>query len=169
MDIHHIFHGIFPRMTISSAATRTLDLLAIPYRIFQHVAPPESFEQAAKERGQDPGQIIRSILFRHEHEYYVMVLMAGPGQIAWKRVREYLGVSRISMATEAEVQEVTGYEIGAVNPLGLPHPIRILADVSVFKPEEISIGSGERGAAIILKSEALKHAIGKVEIGLFAV
>jgi Cys-tRNA(Pro)/Cys-tRNA(Cys) deacylase len=156
-------------MAITSPTTRDLDHLGIPYRIFQHAAPPQSFEQAAEERGQDPGQIIRSILFRHEHEYYVMVLMAGPGQIAWKRVREHLGVSRISMATESEVREVTGYELGAVNPLGLPQPIRILADVSVFKPEEISIGSGVRGAAIILKSADLKRAIGKVEIGLFAV
>jgi prolyl-tRNA editing enzyme YbaK/EbsC (Cys-tRNA(Pro) deacylase) len=44
-----------------------------------------------------------------------------------------------------------------------------LADVSVFKPEEISIGSGVRGTAIIIKSEDLKRAIGKVEIDLFAV
>lgn len=156
-------------MTISSAATQTLDRLAIPYRIFVHPAPPASLEQAAAERGQQPAQVVRSILFRHEHEYYVMVLMAGPGQIAWKRVRAHLGVSRISMATESEVREVTGYELGAVNPLGLPQPVRILADAGVFKPEEISIGSGVRGAAIILKPEGLKRAIGKVEIGLFAL
>jgi Cys-tRNA(Pro) deacylase len=155
-------------MTITSPSTRALDQLGIPYRIFQHAAPPKSFEQAARERGQEPGQIIRSILFRHEHEYYVMVLMAGPGQVAWKRVREHLGVSRISMATETEVSEVTGYELGAVNPLGLPQPIRILADVSVFKPEEISIGSGVRGAAIILKSADLKRANGNIEIGIFS-
>jgi Cys-tRNA(Pro)/Cys-tRNA(Cys) deacylase len=160
--------GIFSAMTITSAATRTLDLLGIPYRIFQHAAPPASFEQAARERGQEPGQIIRSILFRHEQEYFVMVLMAGPGQIAWKRVREHLGVSRISMATRIEVREVTGYEIGAVNPLGLPQTIRILADISVFKPEEISIGSGVRGAAIILKSQDLQRALGKIEIEIFS-
>ena len=121
------------------------------------------------ERGQEPHQIIRSILFRHEHEYYVMVLMAGPGQIAWKRIREHLGVSRISMATEAEVRQVTGYELGAVNPLGLPRMVRILADSSVFIPEEVSIGSGVRGVAIVIKSEDLKHAIGKFESGSFAV
>jgi len=156
-------------MSISSAATRHLDQRGIPYRIFQHTSPPLSLEQAAVERGQEPHQIIRSILFRHEHEYYVMVLMAGPGQIAWKRIREHLGVSRISMATEAEVRQVTGYELGAVNPLGLPRMVRILADSSVFIPEEVSIGSGVRGVAIVIKSEDLKHAIGKFESGSFAV
>lgn len=156
-------------MTVSSAATRFLDLHGIPYHIFQHSTPPLTLEQAAAERGQDPGQVIRSILFRHEHVYYVMVLMAGPGQIAWKRIREHLGVSRISMASEAEVREVTGYELGAVNPLALRQPVRLLADVSVFQPVEISIGSGVRGAAIVIKSEDLKHALGQIEIGSYAV
>jgi len=156
-------------MPITSAATRTLDLLAVPYRIFEHPSPPASLEDAARQREQQPGQVIRSILFRHEQEYFVMVLIAGPGQIAWKRVRDHLGVTRLSMATESEVREVTGCEIGTVNPLGLPQPVRILADVGVFKPEEVSLGSGVRGAAIVMKSEDLKRAIGKVETGLFAV
>ncbi len=79
-----------------------------------------------------------------------------------------LGVSRITMASEAEVLEATGYVRGAVTPLGLPVPMRILADESVFKPEEISIGSGVRGVAIIMKSETLRKALGTVEIGSFA-
>lgn len=97
-----------------------------------------------------------------------MVLIAGPGQVDWKRVRAYLGVSRLSMATESEVHAVTGYEIGTVNPLGLAQPVRILADESVFRHEEISIGSGVRGTAILLKSKDLKTALGNVEIGDFA-
>jgi Cys-tRNA(Pro)/Cys-tRNA(Cys) deacylase len=155
-------------MAILPPAARTLDLLGIPYRLFVHSQPPISLEDAARQRGQEPGQVIRSILFRHEHEYYVMVLMAGPGQIAWKRVRAHLGVSRISMATEAEVREVTSCEIGTVNPLGLPQPVRLLADESVFRPGEISIGSGVRGTAIILKSKDLLKAVGEIEIGNFA-
>jgi Cys-tRNA(Pro) deacylase len=160
---------LFSGVTITSAATRALDLLAIPYQIFEHASPPASLEQAAAERGQEPGQIVRSILFRHEQEYFVMVLVAGPGQIAWKRVRAHLGVTRLSMATESEVRAATGYEIGAVNPLGLARPVRILADVGVFKPEEISIGSGVRGAAIIMKSADLQRTLGNIEIGIFAV
>jgi Cys-tRNA(Pro)/Cys-tRNA(Cys) deacylase len=154
-------------MPISTSATQALDQLAVPYRLFEHPNLPESLEQAAQERGQVPGQIIRSILFRHEQGYFVMVLMAGPGQISWKRVRAHLGVSRISMASESEVREVTGCEIGTVNPLGLPRPIRILADESVFTPEDISIGSGMRGVAIIMKSADLRRSVEKIEVGQF--
>ena len=93
--------------------------------------------------------------------------MAGPEQISWRKLRAYLGVSRISMASEDEVLTVTGCAVGTVSPFSLPHPIRILADVSVFTPEEISIGSGRRGTAIIMKSADIKRALGNLEVGQF--
>lgn len=156
-----------PLMPISTPATQTLDRLSIPYRLFEHPHPPGSLEQAARERGQASGQIIRSILFRYEKENFFLTLMAGPGQISWRKLRAHLGVSRISMATENEVFTVTGYAVGTVSPFGLPHPIRILADESIFKPEEISIGSGARGVAIIIKSADLQRTLGKIEAGQF--
>ena len=156
------------RMSFASTATLKLDSLGLPYRLFQHATPPGSLEEAARLRGQQPGQVIRSILFRHAQESYVMVLMAGPGQVSWKRIRAHLGVSRISMASESEVLEVTGCELGTVNPLSPDKPIRILADQSVFQPEEISVGSGVRGVAILLRSEDLLRALPGLEIGPFS-
>jgi Cys-tRNA(Pro)/Cys-tRNA(Cys) deacylase len=150
-------------MTDSTPASRALDALGIPYRIFRHAQPPGSLEQAARERGQLPEQVVRSILFRSGDREFVLVLMAGPGQISWPRLRAALGVSRLRMAKESEVRDVTGYVIGAVTPLGLPRPLRILADGSVFSREEISIGSGERGTAILIKS------LGPVDTGPFAL
>ena len=97
-----------------------------------------------------------------------MVLMAGPSQISWPALRTFLGQSRLTMASEEEVLAATGYRIGAVSPLGLPGPMRILADEGIFIPEEISIGSGERGTAIILRSTDLRKALGEVELGQFA-
>jgi len=154
-------------MSISTPATQALDLLSIPYHVFEHPQQPESFEEAARQRGQTPGQVIRSIVFRLAEGQFVMVLMAGPGQISWKRVRAVMGVSRISMASEAEVLAATGFVRGAVTPLGLPGSMRILADESVFQPEEISIGSGVRGVAIIIKPADLQRALGKVDTGCF--
>jgi len=55
-------------------ATRTLDLLGIPYWLFEHPRPPESLEQAARERGQTPGQVVRSILFRLSEGQFAMAL-----------------------------------------------------------------------------------------------
>jgi len=150
-------------------AAQALELIGVPYKLFEHSHPPESLEEAARQRGQTPGQIVRSIVFRLAEEQFVMVLIAGPGQISWKRMRAALGVSRISMASEAEVLAATGFVRGAVTPLGLPRPMRILADESVFIPDEVSIGSGVRGVAVILKSTDLQSVLNEVEKGKFAV
>ena len=147
--------------------TRALDALGVPYRTFTHPGPVHSLEQAAAERGQRPEQVIRSILFRLGDGDYVMVLVAGPGQLSWPALRKYLGVSRMSMASEEEVLAATGAPRGAVSPFGLPLPVRILADESIFTEEEVSIGSGLRGTTIILAQADLQRLLGEVERGAF--
>jgi Cys-tRNA(Pro) deacylase len=144
-----------------------LEQLGVPHRVFRHSGPVSSLEQAALERGQRPEQVIRSLVFRLGAGEFVMVLVAGPAQVSWPALRAHLGRSRISMASEEEVLAATGYRVGAVSPFGLPAPLRMLADESVFLPDEVSIGSGERGVTVILLSADLRRALGEVEIGRF--
>ena len=144
--------------------SQALTQLNIPHREFRHPGPVRSLEQAAAERGQQPEQIIRSILFRLAADEFVMVLMAGPQQIDWKALRRYLGEKRLTTATEEEMLRITGYERGAVAPFSLPAPLRILADESIFTSEEVSLGSGVRGTTIILTSADLRRALGEIEI-----
>jgi Cys-tRNA(Pro)/Cys-tRNA(Cys) deacylase len=148
----------------SSPVTEALDKRAIPYRVFTHPGPVKSLDQAAAERDQDPQQVIRSLLFRLSAEDFVLALMAGPGQVDWKTLRRTLGEKRLTTAGEDEMVRITGYPRGAVSPLGLPQPLRILADPAVFAPEEISIGSGVRGTTVILSSADLRRALPNVEI-----
>ncbi|HTP11726.1 MAG TPA: YbaK/EbsC family protein [Anaerolineae bacterium] len=143
---------------------RALNELRIPYRLFVHAGPVHSLEQAAHERNQWPDQVIRSIVFRVGKDEFLMALMAGDRQIAWPILRRYLGQSRLTLATEDEVRSVTGYERGAVAPFGLPQPMRILVDPSVFTHEEVSLGSGVRGTAVIMTSSDLRQALGNVEV-----
>lgn len=147
----------------STPVTRDLDSKGIPYKFFRHSEPIQSLEQAARERGQRPEQIVRSILFRLSKDEFVIVLIAGPRQISWPSLRKYLGKSRVSMAKAEEVLAVTGYSLGAVSPFGLPQPIRILVDKSVSTQEEISIGSGVRYTTVIMRRNDLLRALGKVE------
>ncbi|MCI0649371.1 MAG: YbaK/EbsC family protein [Chloroflexi bacterium] len=152
-------------MKDSTPVTRALEAAGVPYRFFRHPGPVHSLEQAAEERGQRPEQVVRSIVFRLAQDEYVMVLMAGPGQISWRALRSYLGQSRLTTASREEVLQVTGYELGAVSPFGLPAGMRVLVDESVLAEEEVSIGSGERGATVILRREDLRRALPAAEVG----
>jgi Cys-tRNA(Pro) deacylase len=135
----------------------------VPFREFQHPAQVHSLEQAAAERNQRPEQVVRSILFRLAQDDFLMVLVAGPQQIDWKRLRRELNQSRMTMASAEEVLSVTGFEIGAVSPFALPRPLPVLIDESVMREAEVSIGSGIRGAAIIMSSVDLLRALGEVQ------
>lgn len=145
-------------------ASLALDELGIEHRIFLHEGPVTSFEQAARERGQRPAQIVRSILFQVRAGEFVMALMAGPAQVDWKSLRKLVGRSRVRMATEEEVLEVTGYRVGMVSPFGMARQVKVMIDASVLREDEISIGSGIRDMAIILKSADLHRALKGAEI-----
>ena len=145
-------------------ASIALEKQHIPHETFRHERPVESLEQAAADRKQRPEQIVRSLLFQIRPGEFVMVLVAGPAQVDWKKLRRLVGRSRIRMATEEEVLEVTGYRIGTVSPFGLKNPVKIMIDESVLKEEEISAGSGVRNVAIILKSTDLRRALEEAEV-----
>jgi len=152
---------------ITTPVTRYLDAKHIAYRVFTHPGPINSLEQAARERSQRPEQVVRSIVFRLSDSKFVMVLVASAQQVSWPALREYLGVTRMTMASPEEVQFHTGYPPGAVSPFGLPKPMRVLVDRGVFQEEEISIGSGMRYTTVILGSEDLRRALEPVEVGRF--
>ena len=145
-------------------ASIALDEQNIPHQVFKHEKPLLSFEQAAAERNQRPEQIVRSILFQIRPEEFVMVLVAGRDQVDWRKFRQLVGRSRVRMATEEEVLQVTGYRVGTVSPFGLKNQVRVLIDESVLREEEVSLGSGARQMAIIMKSADLSRVLGDAEI-----
>jgi Cys-tRNA(Pro)/Cys-tRNA(Cys) deacylase len=141
-----------------------LEKLNIPHRVFRHETTVDSLEKAASDRGQRPSQVVRSILFRAAEEEFIMALVAGPGQISWKALRKYLGLSRVTMASAEDVLAVTGYRIGTVGPFGMTRQVRMLIEASLLMEEEVSIGSGMRDTAVILKTADLRGALGDAEI-----
>ncbi|MCC6300323.1 MAG: YbaK/EbsC family protein [Anaerolineales bacterium] len=151
-------------MTEQPPASLALDALGIEHRVFIHGTAVNSFDEAASARNQRPEQVVRSILFQVRAGEFVLVLMAGPAQVNWKKLRDLVKRSRVRMATEDEVLEVTGYRIGTVSPFGLANQPKILIDASVLKEEEVSIGSGVRNTAIIMKSADLRRALKEAEI-----
>ena len=151
-------------MQIDVPASVALEKRGIPHRVFRHSGQVNSLEQAAEERGQTPEQVIRSILFRIGEGEFLLALVAGPAQISWKRLRKHLGQSRLTMASQDEVLEVTGYRIGAVSPFGLRRPIKVIVDPGVLRADEVSLGSGVRGVAIVMKTSDLMNGLTGAEV-----
>ncbi len=154
-------------MKDATPITRVLEAMGIPHRLIRHPLPPASIEQAAAERNQTPDQVVRSILFHLGSDQYALVLIAGTRQASWPALRRHFGQSRLTMASPAEVLDVTGYEVGTVGPFGLKRAVRMLVDESVFSQSEISFGAGEKGCGVIMRREDFIQALGTIETGDF--
>lgn len=144
---------------VDSPAVAFLQTAGVPFRLFHHSSEIHSLEEAAGQRGQTPDQVIRSLLFRLPDHSFVMILASGPSQIDWRSLRQFLGYSRMTLATSDEVFNVTGCKPGTVSPFGLPDDVPILVDQDILKLTEVSFGSCKRGTAIIITVDNLMHGL----------
>jgi prolyl-tRNA editing enzyme YbaK/EbsC (Cys-tRNA(Pro) deacylase) len=151
----------------TTPAGEALTELGIPFIEFKHNSRVTSIEQAAAERNQEISQVVRSILFRCAEGDYFMVLVAGKAKISWRALRQHYQRSRLTTASPEEVIAVTGYEIGTVNPFGLPTQLPLLVDETVLAQPSVSMGSGVHGTAIMITTRNLLEALGPYETGKF--
>jgi len=111
---------------------------------------------AAEVAGVELAQIIKSVLFIADGEP-VLVLASGPSRIAWKRLADYLGISRkkLKMANATQVLEITGYVIGSVSPIGQRHKLRTIVEATIPTLETVLAGGGELNALLKLATAEL--------------
>src|SRR5262249_18489317 len=88
---------------------------------------------------------IRSIVVRRGRDDYLFVLVPAGRQIDWPRLRAHLHVSRLSLPDQNEARSATGYERGAITPLGSSHPWPVVADASIPDLGVVAIGAGAGG------------------------
>jgi prolyl-tRNA editing enzyme YbaK/EbsC (Cys-tRNA(Pro) deacylase) len=129
--------------------------------------PVRHLEELLIERNLDPKSVVRSVLFRGESGQFVLLAVAGGGRADWNILRKYLNERKLRMAEYEEVQDATGYVVGAVPPFALPQNVRVLMDNSVSDYKTVVIGSGVLGYAISLKGNDLTKVLNGAEQGSF--
>ena len=61
-----------------------------------------------------------------------------------RRVRDRLGVSKVSFATADQTMALTGMAIGGVSPFGLPDEVPLWIDADVLDEPWVVVGGGSR-------------------------
>jgi Cys-tRNA(Pro)/Cys-tRNA(Cys) deacylase len=138
---------------VPSPALDALDSSGIAYRVIRH-GPVRSLAEAAKARGVEPADVVKTMVVRRAKGDYVFVLVPGDRTISWPRLRALLGVSRLSMPDATVAKQVTGYERGTITPLGSTTAWPVIADERVLG-REITLGAGEHGVAVAVRAEDL--------------
>jgi Cys-tRNA(Pro)/Cys-tRNA(Cys) deacylase len=138
---------------VPSPALDALDSSGIAYRVIRH-GPVRNLAEAAKARGVEPADVVKTMVVRRANGDYVFVLVPGDRTISWPRLRSLLGVSRLSMPDSTVAKQVTGYERGTITPLGSTTAWPVIADERVLG-REITLGAGEHGVAVAVRAEDL--------------
>ena len=129
----------------------------LPHQIVR-TRPASSAEESAELQGVRPEQLLKSIVVRRGEDDYLFVLVPGPRQIDWKKLRKHLGVSRISLPDRAEAKRITGYEVGAITPFGSLTKLPVIIDASASEGL-VTIGGGARGTNIHVDVRELAGAL----------
>jgi Cys-tRNA(Pro)/Cys-tRNA(Cys) deacylase len=142
---------------LDTPAIRALDGSGLEYRIVR-TRPARNAEESAEMQGIDIGELIRTIVVRRGADDYVFVLVPGGREIDWPKLRAHLGVNRLSLPDQYEAKVSTGYERGAITPLGAERPWPVIADASISGLEQIAIGGGARGVNLhFAPAELIEH------------
>jgi Cys-tRNA(Pro)/Cys-tRNA(Cys) deacylase len=137
-------------------ALAAADALGLTYEVTRH-GPVRSLAEAAAARGIEPRQIVKTMVVRVAEGDHRFVLVPGDREIAWPKLRELLGVNRLSMPSAEAAYEVTGYVRGTITPLGSSTPLPVIADAAVTGL--ISVGAGAHGVALTVSAEELVSAL----------
>lgn len=125
--------------------TELLDRAGIAYRLLPHREAVFTVEAAARERGVPAEWLVKCILLTDGAGRYVLAAVAGTARLDPQAVRAHLppGGKRLHFASAAEICAITGYEQGAVAPLGLPADLPLILDEAIARLERVSISSGD--------------------------
>jgi Cys-tRNA(Pro)/Cys-tRNA(Cys) deacylase len=148
-------------MDPETPATRALDPSELAFTVVR-TNRPDSADESAALQGIRLDQLLRTIVVRRGAGDYVFVLVPGGRQIDWPKLRAHLGVHRLSLPDAEEAKAATGYERGAITPLGSNTAWPVLADATIGGPRTVAIGGGARGVNIHAAASDLLASMGAV-------
>ncbi|EGU49221.1 hypothetical protein VII00023_14640 [Vibrio ichthyoenteri ATCC 700023] len=131
--------------------TQYLDQQQVDYRLLMHQTPSVSIEDAARQRGIRPAQMVKAILLRDMGDQFALACVPGDQSVDPKKVRALLQCRRMTCVDLTQVTAVTGYQIGTVTPLLLKTAMPIIFDPQLEQESEVTISSGSNMAGIALQ------------------
>ena len=142
---------------MSSRALAAADAAGLAHRVIRH-GPVRSLADAARARGVEPADVVKTLVVRRGDDDFLFVLVPGDRAISWPKLRRLLDVSRLSMPDAEVARQATGYERGTITPFGSSRPWPVIADERV-RGREITLGAGEHGVALAASADEILRAL----------
>ena len=131
--------------TLGKSASKIQDELnkyGLELKVVTMSSSTRTCAEAANTIGCEVGQIVKSMIFRGKSTGLpVLIVASGNNRINEKRMKEYLG-EPVSRPDAAFVQEVTGFAIGGIPPVGHTSKLPCFIDEDLFIYQEVWAAAG---------------------------
>lgn len=116
--------------------------------------------EAAAAVGADIGQIVKSLVFvapsGDEDLEPVLCLVSGPNRVDLAQLAAVTGEKDIRRATAREANDLTGFTIGGIPPIGHSRPIRVVMDPDLGRYPVVWAAAGTATAVFPVSPATLR-------------
>ncbi len=147
---------------------RVLEEKGIPYEPRQQAHKQYTAEGVAEDLGVPVAQVVKAMIVQRSDRRFVLVVIPGDRHLSLKKVGAALGDKKVALASERDVQRVTGYQVGAVSVLGFRRSdIAAYVDKRVLEQETVIISAGRPDVGLALSPGDLMQALEGAQVGDF--
>lgn len=136
--------------------TALLDKHHARYRVVEHPEAGKS-EEVAKIRGTELGQGAKALVCKvkgNSVKQAVLAILPADKQADLSKIAAALGGTRASLASPAEVNELTDCVFGAIPPFSFHPDLLLIADPSLLERyDELAFNAGTLVRSVILNTE----------------
>jgi prolyl-tRNA editing enzyme YbaK/EbsC (Cys-tRNA(Pro) deacylase) len=132
--------------------------VAIEVRVFDEST--HTAADAAAAVGAELGQIVKSLVFVAPGDdgatEPILCLVSGPNRVDIARLAAVTGEPGVRRATAREANELTGFTIGGIPPIGHPRPLRVIMDPDLGRFRVVWAAAGTPSAVFPVPPATLR-------------
>jgi Cys-tRNA(Pro)/Cys-tRNA(Cys) deacylase len=122
-----------------------------------------SAQESADLQGVPLGALLRTIVVRRGEDDYIFVIVPAGRRFDWPKLREHLGVRRLTLPDADEARAVTGYERYTITPFGATRAWPAIVDAAAMQHDVVAIGGGGFGINVHLApTDLVAHLVATV-------
>lgn len=145
---------------------RNLDEKGIPYEVRQGSSRQFTAEGVAEDLGVPVAQVVKAMLVQLSqvpgggHSPFVLFVVPGDQRLSLKKVAGALKDKNVQLASERDVQRITGFQVGSVSVLGFRRDdVPGYVDQSIQVLEQVIISAGRPDVGLALTPADMVRAI----------
>ncbi|TBL81353.1 aminoacyl-tRNA deacylase [Paenibacillus thalictri] len=120
----------------------------ILYEIIEHDVTLRSAQEGAAYFGIEMGQTAPTLILKSDTEYFAMIVSGDYGHIDFEQMKDRLRCDQLKLAKPKEVEQATGFAIGAVPLVG--HGLPVVMDRQLYRYAHIYGGTGYANSTLKL-------------------